>query len=113
MITTWNVAVPSVRTRKSLPLRLFQTLADLPARLTAHRLKHRQIKALYRMSDRQLTDIGLTRGDLTFALSLPLGSDPAQKLQQLTRERRASEQAMARENLRGLEAARRAAGYNH
>lgn len=112
MITTWNIAVPTLRPRKSMPLRLLQTLAALPARLIAHRLKHRQIAALYRMSDSRLTDIGLTRGDLTIALSMRLGDDPTQTLQQLTQERRAAERAMARENLCGLEAARRSAGHH-
>ena len=114
MIMTGYFAVPSIRTRKSTPLRFFKTLADAALQLIARRHKRRHITALYRLDDRLLADIGVTRGDVMAALSVSHGEDPGMLLQRLTHERRANERANAAENRRGLRDAQlTATGHNH
>lgn len=43
---------------------------------------------LARLDDRLLADIGLTRGDIDRALSLPLSQDPTRELYRISWERR-------------------------
>lgn len=71
-------------------------------------LMHRRtVLEMASFDDRMLSDIGLTRGDVHAALSLPMDSDPSARLRILAVERRAGNRALARERL----AARRAGAF--
>jgi len=48
----------------------------------------RQVMPLLAFDDRMLSDIGLTRSDVTGALALPAGDDPSLRLARASRERR-------------------------
>ncbi|AXS39386.1 DUF1127 domain-containing protein [Breoghania sp. L-A4] len=105
----------SLRTSKvSLPALAVHLARHIVARITAgvahvvnQRGKRRRIGSLRRLDARQLQDIGLTHGDVEYALSRPRTEDPSQILQRLTQERRRAERAMMRENVVGLRAERR------
>lgn len=63
-------------------------------------LMHRRtVLEMASFDDRMLADIGLTRGDVHAALSLPLDADPSARLRILAVERRAGNRALARERL--------------
>lgn len=47
----------------------------------------RAFYCLGEMSDAELADIGLTRGDLRIAIDVPFGSDPTVKLRSLASQR--------------------------
>lgn len=56
-------------------------------------------RAFYRlgeMTDTELADIGLTRGDLHVAIAVPFGSDPTVKLHTLASQRAATAADLAR-----------------
>ncbi len=56
----------------------------------------REFYHLGEMSDAELSDIGLTRSDLTVAVDLPFGSDPTAHLGSLAEARLREIEAMAR-----------------
>lgn len=63
-------------------------------------LMHRRtVLEMASFDDRMLSDIGLTRGDVHAALSLPVDMDPSARLRILAVERRAGNRALARERL--------------
>ncbi len=57
----------------------------------------RQLRALAEYSSRELSDIGLDRGDVTAALMTPLSHDPGAVLSVRAAANRAAEQARLRE----------------
>ena len=57
----------------------------------------REFYRLGEMSDAELSDIGLTRSDLTVAVDLPFGSDPTAHLGSLAEARLREVEAMARQ----------------
>jgi uncharacterized protein YjiS (DUF1127 family) len=57
----------------------------------------REVYRLGEMSDTELSDIGLTRSDLTVAVDLPFGSDPTAHLGSLAEARLREVEAMARQ----------------
>ena len=67
-------------------------------------MHRRMVLEMAGFDDRMLADIGITRGDVHAALSLPMDADPSARLRILAVERRAATRALARERL----AARRA-----
>ena len=56
----------------------------------------REIYRLGEMSDAQLSDIGLTRGDLHVVWHSPIGTDPTEKLGHISEARIRAYEAMAR-----------------
>jgi uncharacterized protein YjiS (DUF1127 family) len=56
----------------------------------------REFYRLGEMSDAELSDIGLTRSDLTVVVDLPFGSDPTARLGSISRSRLNSVEDMAR-----------------
>lgn len=70
---------------------------------TAHR--HRlAVRELLAFDDHMLADIGLRRGDVTSALSMPVLADPSTRLRILAVERRAGTRALRREAITGFRA---------
>ncbi|MBD1546156.1 DUF1127 domain-containing protein [Roseibium aggregatum] len=59
----------------------------------------RQIVKLYELSDSQLEDIGLTRGDVRRALQLPLFSDPTPVLSGWADEKRVTFRPIVQDRL--------------
>ena len=59
----------------------------------------RQTAGLLALDDRMLQDIGITRFDVTSALSTPLYRDPTLDLAMLAAERRSARRAQARQQL--------------
>ena len=59
----------------------------------------RQVAGLLDLDDRMLKDIGITRFDVTAALSTPLHRDPTLDLAQFAAERRNARRAQARQRL--------------
>ena len=57
----------------------------------------REFYRLGEMSDAELSDIGLTRSDLTVAVDLPFGSDPTAHLGSLAEARLREVETMARQ----------------
>ena len=57
----------------------------------------REFYRLGELSDAELSDIGLTRSDLTVAVDLPFGSDPTVHLGTLADARQRNIEAMARQ----------------
>lgn len=56
-------------------------------------------RAFYRlgeMTDTELADVGLTRGDLYVAVDLPFATDPTAQLRSIRRSRSENVEAMAR-----------------
>jgi len=74
-------------------------LAGLHGLWTAWR-NRRVVAQLLASDDRLLADIGITRGDVQSALTVPLERDPSTRLVVLATERRASRLALARERAR-------------
>jgi len=60
-------------------------LAQVPVRYYRGRS---QLRALAAMSDHELRDVGLTRGDLASVTALPAGVDPTSALASIVNERR-------------------------
>lgn len=58
---------------------------------------HRTMTKLVTLDNHMLKDLGLTRGDVRLAASLPYSEDPTTRLKILAIERRASERAWAKE----------------
>ncbi len=56
----------------------------------------REIYRLGEMSDAQLSDIGLTRGDLHVVWQTPIGVDPTEQLGQISEARIRAYEALAR-----------------
>jgi uncharacterized protein YjiS (DUF1127 family) len=73
-------------------------LGAVPIAIRAH-FNRGDVLRMLDMDDRMLRDIGLTRGDVTSALSGPLVSDPSTRLRIFAVERRAASRAQAREQL--------------
>ncbi len=106
-----TIARTDIRTRRTSALEILAAATQPIARFIAHVHKRRDLKVLRRMDAHQLRDIGLTPGDVDFALSQPFAEDPSQTLQRLTTERRQAERAMVRESHQGFITARnRSAG---
>jgi len=59
----------------------------------------RQVVKLYELSDSQLEDIGLTRGDVRQALQLPLFTDPTPVLNSWAKERRVTFRPVVQDRL--------------
>ena len=76
---------------------------------TLHRHR-RAVRELWRVDDHMLRDIGLTRGDVAAALSLPLDKDPSTRLRVLAVERRAAHRAQRREAIAAVHAAAQTGG---
>lgn len=62
---------------------IFALLGHVVARAWRLVKNRRQMTDLASLSDEQLQDIGLTRGDVRRAIALPLGSDPTSYLKEL------------------------------
>lgn len=69
----------------------------------------RQIVKLYELSDSQLEDIGLTRGDVRRALQLPLFSDPSPILNTWADQKRVSFRPVVQDRLPAEHVAKSAA----
>ena len=67
--------------------RLFSRLAHSVWGITVAIKHHRELAQLADRDDRMLADIGLTRGDLYDASSVPFWVDPTPTLQERTRRR--------------------------
>lgn len=68
----------------------------------------RDVRMLLEFDDRMLSDIGLTRTDVTSALASPPDVDPSRRLRVMAVERRAAGRAQARERLEHVENAKAA-----
>lgn len=78
--------------RPALGLRIVNGVAKL---IRAWR-NRREIYQLGEMSDAQLADIGLVRGDLHVAWNAPLGIDPTEQLGWIAQARLRADEAAAR-----------------
>lgn len=78
-------------------------VANLGRAWTAHRHR-RVVRDLLAFDDHMLRDIGLTRGDVTASLAMPVLSDPSTRLRILAVERRAGFRAQRRETIAALKA---------
>lgn len=91
-----------------IPTRLAKAVVHV-IRATRNRF---DVLQMLEMDDRMLRDIGLTRCDVTSALSSPVMIDPTTRLRIFAVERRAGNRAQARERqaeLKAMEAAEAAA----
>lgn len=79
-------------------------LAKMTVQLIRSIYNRFEVLQMLEMDDRMLRDIGLTRGDVTSALSSPTMMDPSTRLRIFAVERRAGNRAQARERLTELEA---------
>lgn len=79
-------------------------VANIGRAWTAHRHR-RVVRDLLAYDAHMLRDIGLTPGDVTAALAMPLLDDPSTRLRILAVERRAGFRAQRRETLAALKAA--------
>jgi len=66
------------------------TLVTLVARVWRVHRNRRKVEQLANLTDAQLKDIGLTRGDVRRALALPLFADPSALLNEWSADRRLS-----------------------
>ncbi len=82
-----------------IPARLVKAVVQF-IRSTRNRF---DVLQMLEMDDRMLRDIGLTRTDVTSALSSPATTDPSTRLRIFAVERRAGNRAQARERLAELE----------
>lgn len=83
-----------------IPARLLKGIVVF-ARSTRNRY---DVLQMLEMDDHMLRDIGLTRTDVTSALSSPVMMDPSTRLRVFAVERRAGNRAQARERLAEVEA---------
>lgn len=93
-MTTYDIAPESARitATPAAVTRVFNRAIGFFHAWQNRRTFHR----LGEMSDAELADIGLTRADLSVAISLPFGSDPTAKLRSIASERVASIEELAR-----------------
>ena len=94
-MTTFDFATETSRitSRPAVATRVANAIADV-YRAWKNR---REFYRLGELSDAELSDIGLTRSDLTVAVDLPFGSDPTVHLGTLADARQRNIEAMARQ----------------
>lgn len=63
-------------------------IASVANRLPRILVRRRLVRSMHALSDHELADIGLRRGDLGSALSQPLSHDPTLRLAEMAFERR-------------------------
>lgn len=80
-------------------LSLTATIGHAIARVWRVFKNRRQVVKLYELSDSQLEDIGLTRGDVRRALQLPLFSDPTPVLNRWADQKRVSFRPIVQDRL--------------
>ncbi|ANT53860.1 DUF1127 domain-containing protein [Mesorhizobium amorphae] len=93
-MTTYDFATETARitTRPAVATRVIHAVANAYQAWKNRRAFYR----LGEMSDAELADIGLTRGDLHVAIDLPFGRDPTAKLRSIVSDRADTIEDLAR-----------------
>jgi uncharacterized protein YjiS (DUF1127 family) len=93
-MTTYHFATetPRIASRPALAARVANTVVNFYRAWKNRRAFYR----LGEMSDAELADIGLCRGDLHVAIDVPFGRDPTTKLRALAEDRAATVEDFAR-----------------
>jgi uncharacterized protein YjiS (DUF1127 family) len=93
-MTTFDFATETSRitSRPAVAMRVANTVSNIYRAWKNRRAFYR----LGEMSDAELADIGLTRGDLHVAIDVPFGSDPTVRLRSIAVERAETIEDLAR-----------------